>query len=142
MFTGNPVHNDDVPQFYADMSRWIFRLRWCCSCTFCQTQVLHPARAPLTHRSHKPARVRFTCWVATPKLGAASPPAVSLHHRWPASHLHSPFLHPTSLLTLKPFRDSMEKHCPLPLSPATLCAPVVQSPHARHSSRGSSQRKN
>lgn len=127
---------------YGVMSTWIFRLRCCCSCSFCQTQVLHPARAPLTLLSRKPDLVPFMCWVATPKLGAASPPSVFLHHRWPVSHLHSPFLHPTSLLTPKPFRDSMEKHSPLPLLPATLCVPVVQNPHARHSWRGSSQQKN
>lgn len=119
----------------------VFRLRPC-SYPFHQTRVLHPAPAPPTHLSHRPAPVPFTSWAATPKLGAASPPAVSLRHRWPVSHPHSPSLHPTSRLTLNPFRDSMEKHCPLPLLPATPCVPVVQSPRARHSSRGSSQQRN
>lgn len=110
--------------------------------SFWQIQVPLLAPAPLTRLSHRPVPVPYTCWVATTKPVAASPPAVSLPHRWPASPLLSPSLRsalpPASPVTPSPCRVSMARLCPPPPSPAILCVPAVQNRHGRRSSRGSS----
>lgn len=125
--------------------KYLLMLNCFISFSFCQIQVLLLAPAPLTRLYHRPVPVPSMSWVATPKLSAASPPAVSLHHRWPASHLLSPSLpsalHPSSRITPSPYRVSTARHCRPPLSHATLCAPAVQNRRAHHSSRGSSQQR-
>lgn len=112
---------------------------------FHQIQVPLLAPAPLTHLSHRPVPVPYMSWVATPKLAVASPPAVSLHHHWPASLLLSPCLrsalHPASPVTPNLYTASMARHCPLPPSLAILCVHAVQNRHAHRSSRGSSQQR-
>lgn len=113
--------------------------------SFCQIQVLLLAPAPLTRLYHRPVPVPYMSWAATPKLAAASPPAVFLLRRWPASHLLSPSLpsalHPASPVTPSPYRVSTARHCPHPLSPAIPCVPAAQNRHAPRSSRGSNRQR-